>query len=152
MAKICTSCNLTKAKGSFHKNGPSPDGLHPWCKACRSSQAKENYRTKNTPEDYMKQIVKAVCSRGRGSVTLEQIEELWARQDGKCAITGVSLDRTLGEGRVATNMSLDRIDSNLPYEEGNLQLLAAQVNMMKSNLEMPALKEWCRLILGETNE
>jgi hypothetical protein len=59
-------------------------------------------------------------------VTLEDLDALWEKQDGKCAYTG--LDLKLSEGCTA---SLDRIDSSIGYTPENVQFLHKNVNVMK---------------------
>ena len=48
------------------------------------------------------------------SVSIEYLWNLYLRQDKKCAITGDSIPNI-------RDASLDRIDSNLGYIEGNVQ-------------------------------
>lgn len=52
-----------------------------------------------------------------------------------------------GKGRVPTNLSIDRIDSALPYTKSNVQLVCYQVNLMKSELSQSQLLYWCERIL-----
>lgn len=41
-----------------------------------------------------------------------------------------------GSGRHLKNMSIDRIDPTKGYTEDNVQLVCAQVNMMKSDMSL----------------
>ena len=67
-------------------------------------------------------------------------------QNGKCAITGLPMSMIAGAGKRYNNVSLDRIDSNLPYEHGNIWLVLSAVNTMKGTLKMNELVAFCRLI------
>ena len=41
--KTCTKCGDTKLKSGFHKDPQRSDGLHCWCKDCRSKQRRKHY-------------------------------------------------------------------------------------------------------------
>jgi hypothetical protein len=49
----------------------------------------------------------------------------------------------VGQGVVHTNISIDRIDSSLGYDEGNLQLVCRQANIMKQQMSCQELASWC---------
>lgn len=57
-----------------------------------------------------------------------------------------------GQGRVATNISLDRIDSTVGYVRGNVQLVCDIANRMKQDLTVDDLRLWCARILECTGE
>lgn len=44
--KICTKCKEVKALSDFCRDSSRKDGLHPWCKGCRSKQA-HDYQVDN---------------------------------------------------------------------------------------------------------
>ena len=69
------------------------------------------------------------------------IEDAWLKflkQNGKCALTGLSLNEK--------NFSLDRIDSREHYTIDNVQWLHKDVNHMKWDLSEKELRKWCKLI------
>ena len=74
---------------------------------------------------------------------------LLSEQSGLCAISGIPLTFIKGHGHIPTNASVDRIDATKGYAKGNIQLVAHQVNTMKSNLSLDQLIVWCKLILKE---
>lgn len=59
-------------------------------------------------------------------VTLEDLDALWEKQNGRCAYT----NRELILGHECT-ASLDRIDSSIGYQTGNIQFLHKDVNVSK---------------------
>ena len=72
--------------------------------------------------------------RDRSKLTAEMLAEIWDHQKGCCAITGVPLIlREPGSKRLLQSASLDRIDSKIGYEPGNLQFLAHTINLGKSD-------------------
>ena len=61
------------------------------------------------------------------------LEELFALQEGLCALTGLSLRHHSSEVDEELVCSLDRIDSNGHYEPGNLQIVCRFANRWKSD-------------------
>ena len=97
---------------------------------------------------------KSRISRGKAkyqtlefNISKEFILELYKRQNGKCAISGLEMTYIEGSGRHLKNMSIDRIDPTKGYTEDNVQLVCAQVNMMKSDMSLEELYTFCEAIL-----
>ncbi len=78
--------------------------------------------------------------------------DLFYRQDGLCAITAQPMTHIRGQGRINTNISLDRIDSTKGYTEDNVQLVCCIVNIMKHNMTDVELRFWCSQILNPQRE
>ena len=53
----------------------------------------------------------------------------------------------LGKGNIATNASIDRIDSNLGYIENNVQFVCRSVNVFKANATEKLLYKMCEAII-----
>ena len=56
------------------------------------------------------------------------------KQDGKCALSGQTMTWLTGQGKVDSNISLDRIDPTVGYEPDNIQLITYRCNIMKHDL------------------
>lgn len=89
-------------------------------------------------------------ARRRGiafNVSKEYLEKLLISQNYKCKLSGIKIImvRRCVEKNDRT-ASLDRIDSNLGYEEGNLQWVHKDVNYMKMNLNQDRFIELCKEI------
>ena len=68
-------------------------------------------------------------------ITIDQAWEKFKSQNGKCALSGIPLGfGSKGEQSVEKTASLDRIDSNLPYELSNIQWVYKDINRMKLNI------------------
>ena len=80
------------------------------------------------------------------NITIEYIWNLFIKQDRKCMYSGVELqfnNYILGK---ETTASLDRIDSNLGYTEGNVQWIHKELNFMKQELSEERFFNWIKLI------
>ena len=80
-------------------------------------------------------------------ITLNDLKELWDKQNGLCAISNIPMTYAFNSGRVPTNVSVDRIDSNKSYTKNNIQLVCMAVNQMKSDLDMITFYRFCEAIL-----
>lgn len=74
------------------------------------------------------------------SITIEDIDKLYKKQNGKCALSGIHLIPSAGKTIVecngnGSNMSIDRIDSSKGYTKDNIQLLDTRVNWLKGTFK-----------------
>ncbi len=95
--------------------------------------------------------IKSVARRRKiqFSVSTEYLWELFCRQNGKCALTNISLELPESSWDVKHGVgtaSLDRIDSSVGYIEGNVQWVHKEINMMKQDLTQTHFVEMCRLV------
>lgn len=76
------------------------------------------------------------------SVTIEYLWELFEKQEARCALSGreIYFARTNKSKRGA---SLDRIDNNKGYVEGNLQWVTPQINHMKNKYDQQEFISLC---------
>ncbi len=80
------------------------------------------------------------------NITKEYIWDLFLKQDGKCALSGVNLCFGPKSKRNERTASLDRINSGLGYIIGNVQWVHKRVNSMKREYSQSEFIEWCRKI------
>jgi hypothetical protein len=78
-------------------------------------------------------------------VTPEYIYNLFILQERRCAISGVILTLK-GIKRKPGTASLDRIDSNRPYEEDNLQWVHKDINIAKQSMTHDRFIKMCIVI------
>ena len=69
----------------------------------------------------------------------------WQLLKQLCAITGDFIEHI-------KDASLDRIDSSLPYTEGNVQWTTIQANRSKHIMSMKELVEFCSKVLNHVNQ
>lgn len=91
------------------------------------------------------------CAKERGIpvlITKEDALALFVEQNGKCSLSGISLVM----GITNATASLDRIDSSLPYQKGNIQWVHKDINRMKLEMSQRAFIEMCEKITNHQKE
>ncbi|RKR92841.1 recombination endonuclease VII [Micromonospora pisi] len=79
----CTRCGHTKAHSEFYKRR---DGrLRTWCKACTSDYGHQRWLARGEEN---RAITRRQWLARKFGITVEQYNEMWRAQDGKCAICG----------------------------------------------------------------
>jgi len=144
--KICQKCKktyLVHPKGSFKSKYCSKE-----CQALVTQSTERQYERMNaegTPHRYIKTLL---SHSNRKCLSSADILDLLEEQHGKCALTGIKMTykRELGT-RLATNISIDRIEAGGPYIKENIRLVCAIVNKMRLDMEDSELKFWCKKIL-----
>jgi len=84
------------------------------------------------------------------TLTLQDLQNLWDKQNGLCAITDLSmLLRAIPEGHKNDpySPSIDRIDSSKGYIIGNIRFVCWQVNWMKGYRTDEDLLFWSKAII-----
>jgi hypothetical protein len=77
------------------------------------------------------------------NITKEYIWDLFVKQNKRCALSDLPIDFALNGKQTA---SLDRIDSSIGYEEGNLHWTHKDINVAKFDLDTEEYIKWCKLI------
>jgi len=77
-------------------------------------------------------------------ITLQDIWDMYQKQDGKCALSGLDIDwASVGSIHTA---SIDRIDSSKGYILNNVQLVHKDINFMKQQFSQDYFIEMCQLV------
>lgn len=154
----CSKCKTWKPVSNFSSSSVSLSGLDSICKACRV--AMENKRRSGDVKVYLTITARNILTDKKrmserrkelarqADITPETLIGLWESQQGKCAISGVPMTHMLGKGFITTNASVDRIDNELGYTRGNVQLVCRVINIMKGVLSLTELKWWCQQVLA----
>lgn len=82
------------------------------------------------------------------NITFDYVKELWNKQKGICALSGIPMTYALKEGRTPTNISIDKIDRAKGYTIGNVQLVCMACNQIKSDLTEEEMYNFCKRIVG----
>jgi hypothetical protein len=80
------------------------------------------------------------------SIDLDYMWKLFEQQNGKCALTGLSLKFGSQKRNIPTTASLDRIDSNKGYIPGNVQWLHKLVNICKNHFDQDYFIKTAKLV------
>ena len=85
-------------------------------------------------------------------ITIEQAWDIFCKQNGKCALSGldISFTKTVSNKK-ATTASLDRIDPNKGYSIENCQWVHKHVNRAKMDMRQEDFIKLCKLI-GDYNK
>jgi hypothetical protein len=107
-----------------------------------TNQMKKRIKKKLT---YTKGNLERATKKLNLEITEQDLIELYKKQRGLCAVTGHKLtcNKTLSD------ISIDRINSNLGYTKTNVQLVADLANKIKSDIDMNTLYYWMEKILNK---
>lgn len=75
------------------------------------------------------------------NITIEDLDDIWKEQSGRCFYTNRKL--SLEKNQIDT-VSIERINSELGYELGNVVFVSKTVNMMKKNYLLAEFINVCR--------
>lgn len=146
-------CHREYQKGTY-----TPKVYKGTCKSCGTSfttkcSRKEYCTTACSRRKYAIDNPKSACLRGLlnkvrvdSGLSVKILEQLLDEQQGLCALTGIPLTWTQGEGTVPTNISIDRLVAGGSYTVDNIQLVCKAVNSFRNNLGLEEFKWWCEQV------
>ncbi|CAB5220389.1 hypothetical protein UFOVP235_54 [uncultured Caudovirales phage] len=161
--KFCKACSQTLPLQSFLKhriiNGvrtPNHSGICNVCVVARTRAAraanKRTYPSTVSLTTCFSAIIRKARKRRPCTITVSDLLTLWHAQSGLCALTGWPMTTTHNAGRVATNVSLDRKNSDDDYHLFNLQLVCAAVNSSKSSSSLSDFLAMCRAVTAHNTQ
>ena len=157
----CSTCEGWKLPEEFYPAANTFHGRETRCKVCTLGRTRNYYNT--NVEKYLTVLAKAhkqpslrTCGTTRrrvlhseSCVTPELLIDKWRSQGGICAITGKPMTHVRGGGHsVKTNVSIDRINSDLGYTPENIRLVCKAANIMKYVHTDQELLEWASAIVS----
>lgn len=123
------------------------------CSAC--TQNRRNKFFSSSPENYLRVLSTSARNQAKTgkragmefSISVEDLVELWEEQEGKCALSGIIMTHARdGQGSKDFNVSLDRINNEVGYVSGNVQLVCYRVNIMKHTCTEDIFMWWIKNI------
>lgn len=114
---------------------------------CKRSH-KDQYNKGASWEGFFKRL----CStKERKCITVKFLLDLYDKQNGRCALSGVELTRIVGKGHVTTNASIDRIKPGKAYTKKNVRLVCSFVNSFRGDVDDKSFLWWCNKIVNENS-
>ena len=144
----CPVCKTHKKRSEFYHAKQK-------CKSCfdKRRKAERDDETRLLPvlQSIMRHtatrvhlINRRTCTQEKCDVDLHHLLQLWDKQKGLCALSGVAMTHT---SRPADdrrfNVSLDRIDSSRNYLRNNVQLVTQVANICKHSLIQDDFVDLC---------
>lgn len=120
------------------------------CEKIRHARMKHHH---TVPSSFFHRIYKCAINRGIAfSLTINDIYNLYIKQNGKCAISGVDISFASSDDKSKSGtVSVDRIYSSLGYEPNNIQLVHKRINIIKGTMNTNELLEWVKTIFLYNN-
>lgn len=122
----------------------------------RNPQAEIERRTKyfiDHPEKYLLTTIKGRCKRDGHAFNLS--EKDFENLPTHCPVFNTPLERNLGKRKWSRYaLSVDKINPELGYVTGNIQILSRLANNMKSDAtpeELLLFADWIKRTYGKTN-
>lgn len=159
----CTCCKEWLPETKFSNDSSNLHGNRGGrCSQCKNCQRKKYYaeRQRLLKDDFaafrykMQQALKSAKRRAKMhnrycDIDIEYLFYIWQQQNGKCALTGIPMTYKFYEGRVNSNLSIDRIDSTKGYTKDNIQLVCMAANQMKNDLPQEEFLNMCKLVISK---
>lgn len=80
------------------------------------------------------------------TLTIDEVLDVYNKQQGLCAVSGVKMTHLKGQGHLHKNMSIDRIDNNKGYTQDNVHIVCYYINMMRRTMNLDEFKDVCKEI------
>jgi hypothetical protein len=147
--QVCSRCREEKEEKEFYRSISLATGIRRRCIDCHY-----DVYNKRPRDNFIRQMF--IDSRSRASkknwnfnLELKDLHELFDKQKGKCALSGVPMTFIHKRGereftRNPTNTSLDRINPKGGYTNDNIQLTTSLTNHAKMDSTDELFIEMCR--------
>jgi len=152
--KAVSEIKRTEQKGSKHYcslncvgEGNIKNNLKDWAGKGDVSRFKGINR-KDKYSGFREFLRRARNRKRLGDLTLDNLVELWNKQNGICPYTGIKLvlPKYNEKHQIFETASLDRINSNKPYEKENVVFVSLPINLMKNSMTEEETITFCKKI------
>ncbi len=152
---LCVRCEQYKDLDKFYDTGHQTSNnvrsnKMVNCKECHIEIGNDQRKKRiSSIEGTLRELLKRSRTVKKGKLLgcdldIEYLIELYNKQDGKCALSGVVME--IASYYNLKGISIDRINCEQGYLKGNIQLLCWGVNQMKNDLDNQELIDWCNKI------
>ena len=155
----CSACGRLLPIEAFYKyrTARTKDGerFSPRCRPCTRKVQKTYRRPAGEAYDFgLRNFINHLRFKANrriaNAVTTPDLLKIWARQKGRCALTGWKMTTTRGIGVVRTNASIDRINPKGGYTLDNIQFVCVAANKAKFDLQTPEFLKLCRAVMARS--
>jgi hypothetical protein len=138
----CPKCNRDRI---IKRHNHAINHLNKACKFCNSKSNHPQGEYKGFRISWWSKYETGASYRNIDwNITIDDGVELFQKQNGKCALTGLEL--TCSGDFSDITASLDRINNNIGYTIGNIQFVHKDINMMRGTLSMERFIELCKSV------
>ncbi len=109
--------------------------------------SKHQERNRRSPRYALTSILAMAKKRADVTVTQSYLLELYDQQEGLCALSGIRMTWATGKSS-PTSISVDRIDSDRGYVEGNVRLVCMAVNAFRSTMNDAELLKFAKALVA----
>lgn len=150
--RVCPHCQRKRPVDEFRRRGTDDHSvkynrvgeLYGRCETCRHAEHD------GLPRQYLTNLLNASRQRRESKaitkITIDHLMHILTQQRGICPITGLKLTFTRGSGRIFTNASIDRINNDEGYTQGNVRLVTLWANLARNTLSDDDLIYYCTLV------
>lgn len=143
--KTCPTCEEPCADGDFYPDYTKKDSLSTYCRSCTSKNSRRYYRGRGWK-------VHLLCA-ARGRARNKGIQFTLTANDFEipefCPILGIKLVVSPKRGAGSDSASIDRINPDLGYVPGNIQVISMRANRMKSDASVDDLRKFAAWVNKE---
>lgn len=144
--KCLCECKCGKIKEVFRSSLISGDSTK-----CRECLYKKTYYG-DISKHFFGHIKRGARDRNiEFNITIEYVWKLYIEQNRKCSLTNLDIYFPQ-KNKADFTASLDRINSNIGYVEGNVQWLHKDLNLMKQKFSQEKFIEYCKLVAKTHND
>lgn len=155
---LCHCCGRYLDETNFSPNGganPVRNNRRSQCNECTNQKQREHLINLDDTSKLKKCLyLRCLTAKNRAekhgwqfNLTADYLLDLWNKQKGICALSGINMTYAIKGGRIPTNLSLDRIDGNKGYIKGNVQLVCMACNQIKSDMSDADMYYFCKKII-----
>jgi len=115
-------------------------------KACKSCCKSPNNINSFVLSYFNRVKRRALISKFEFNLTVKYLEDLFIKQESKCALSNLIIEFRPNYLKNEQSASLDRIDNDKGYVEGNVQWVHKDINFMKGVLSTKKFIKLCTLV------
>lgn len=144
----CSRCRYKSVNNKCVDCGTKVSSQSERCIQCYT----KNIKGISTPLDKytgFREFIRRAKNRNKlGLLTLDDLIEQWIKQNMECPYTGIrlKLPSYKNKNNSIETASLDRINSEISYQKGNIQFVSTAINYMKGSMTHEETLVLCKII------